>query len=518
VNSEIHRDGSRGAGRTPALSAHRVFKRFGSTLALAGVDFAVHPGEIVGLVGANGAGKSTLIGILSGSLAPTEGSIEVDGVVASFRSPDDALTAGIATVQQDVDLALVPDLTVAENLVLDAIASGALGALPSGRRIRRAAAATGGHDLSLGARVSTLRTSQKQQLLIARALHRGARVLILDEPTAALSIVEQRELHTRLRALAADGTAIVYITHHLGEIAAICDRVVALRDGVVAADFASPFTTERVVSAMLGPVATIGHQPRRVDLVAPVAGPVLEAVGVRAFPDAPAIDITVRAGEVLGITGLLGAGKTELLMQLAGAAGLLDGSLRLAGAPYRPRSTGDAIRAGIGFVAEDRRTQGEVGEWDVASNLTLPDLRRYSHGGLLRPRAERRAAAAQIERLKIVASGPRAAIRSLSGGNRQKVLVARWLAAGSRLLILDEPFRGIDLGARADIAGLLRSGAVKAAFVASSDPEEILEVADRIIVVSRGRLVAEVRPDEIDADRLAGLMIADGAEKKDSAA
>jgi simple sugar transport system ATP-binding protein len=493
------------------LSAHRVVKQYGSTTALRGVDFAVQPGEIVGVIGANGAGKSTLIGILSGATRPTTGEVRVDGAAVHFSTAEDAARAGIATVQQDVDAALVPDLTVAENLVLDQIASGALGALPGRARVRReAAVVAAGLDIDLAARVSMLRTSDKQQLLIARALHRGARVLILDEPTAALSVAEQRDLHRRVRDLAAAGTAIVYITHHLAEISALCSRVVAIREGLVAGEYDAPFSAEQLVNSILGDLVT----PVRESRVASDER-VLEAIGVRARADTPPLDVTVHAGEVLGITGLLGSGKTELLRQIVGADRLLAGALRFEGRDYRPRHPRDAVRAGIGFVPEDRRTQAEFGDWDVAKNVTLPDLRRYRRFGVLRARAEVSAGSTAISRLAIVSAGPRAGIRSLSGGNRQKVIVARWLAAGSRLLVLDEPFRGVDLGARADIAALLRSGDVVAALVASSDPEEILEVADRILVVADGRIVAEVLPHEVDAEKLATMMIAApvGAEK-----
>ena len=503
-----------GVAANAVLSAHRVVKQYGSATALRGVDFAVAPGEIVGVIGANGAGKSTLIGILSGSTRPTSGEVRVDGATVHFTDPEDAARAGIATVQQDVDLALVPDLTVAENLVLDQIASGQLGALPSARRIRREATAVAGDlGLDLRARVSTLRTSDKQQLLIARALHRGARVLILDEPTAALSIAEQRDLHDRVRDLAAAGTAIVYITHHLAEISALCSRVVAIREGRVAGEYTAPFKPETLVNAILGDIVS----PVRVAREASDER-VLDAVGVRARPDTPAIDLTVHAGEVVGITGLLGSGKSELLRQLVGADRLVSGSLTLNGSAHRPRHPRDSVRAGVGFVPEDRRTQSEFAEWDIAQSVTLPDLRRYRRRGLLSARAERLAGAAAIERLKIVSSGPRAPIASLSGGNRQKVVVSRWIAAGSRLLVLDEPFRGVDLGARADIAALLRSGEVTAALVASSDPEEILEVADRILVLADGAIVAEVLPGDVTAESLATLMIAahSGAERAEA--
>jgi simple sugar transport system ATP-binding protein len=431
--------------------------------------------------------------------------VEVDGVPTAFDSPDEAARAGIATVQQDVDAALVPTLSAAENLVLDRLARGELGSLPGRRKIHAAARTVAGDEFrtDLGTEVAQLRTSQKQQLLIARALHRGANVLILDEPTAALSIAEQRQLHEQVRRLAAAGTAIVYITHHLGEIAALCDRVVAIRDGAVSGDFTSPIAIDAVVGAMLGGLAT---RPRASSRVVGTAT-VLDARGVRVRPDSTPIDFAVHDGEVLGIVGLLGAGKTELLSQLIGAEPLLSGELLLDGEAYRPRQPRDAVLAGVGFVPEDRRTESEIPEWSVSANITLPDLRRHRQRGLLSRRSERAAAENAIDSLRIVTAGPDADIATLSGGNRQKVIVSRWLAAGSRLLILDEPFRGVDLGARADIADLLRSEAIRAAIVASADPEEILEVADRILILEDGRIVGEVRPEDIDAERLAAIMV-----------
>ena len=488
------------------LSAHRVVKRFGTTVALAGVDLEVRAGEILGLVGANGAGKSTLISILSGAAQASEGELRLDGHPVHFSGPADAARAGIATVQQDVDQALVPGFTVADNLVLDRLVGGGLGALPGSPRIRRAAQEVlpDASAAELRRPVEQLRTSQKQQLLIARALHHGARVFILDEPTAALSVKEQRALRSQLIELAAAGAAIVFISHHLGELTGLCHRVVALRDGVVSGEFESPIDAAAVVTAMLGPIAAASAHARS---SAPSSEVVLDVRGARVHAGADEIDFQVHAGEVVGITGLLGAGKSRLLRQLVGADHPVSGTVTIDGRPHRPRHPADAIAAGIGFVPEDRRTEAEIPDWDIASHVTLPDLRRYSRAGLLDPRRERRAAASVIEKLRVVASGPRAAIQSLSGGNRQKVIVGRWLVAGSGLLVLDEPFRGIDLGARADLAALLRSGEVRAALVASSDPEEILEVADRILVLAEGRLVGELLPENTDVEALAELMV-----------
>lgn len=493
----------------PVLAARALAKRYGSTHALRGVDVEVMPGEVLGLVGANGAGKSTLIKVFSGAERPTGGHVEVAGARVEFASPQDASRAGVETVHQDVNLSLVPALSVAENLVLDQLAAGSLGPLPSASRIREAAGriAAGRLGVDLGAPVSALSASQRQQLLIARALSGKPVVLILDEPTAALSVTETERLVRDVRELAVAGTAVVHITHRLGEVVRVCDRVVALRDGLVTGEFTPPLATSDIAAAILGPLSSAASVRGERHRGAPGAA-VLSLRGVRSRPAGVAIGFEVRSGEVLGITGLIGSGKSGLLRQIVGASELFDGEMSLAGQRYRPRHPADAVAAGIGFVPEDRTRSAEFPGWDITANLTLPDLRRYRRWGLLSRRAERAAARTAIEELSIVAAGPDAPINSLSGGNRQKVMVARWLAARSRLLVLDEPFRGVDIRARADIAHLLRSGEVASAVVASSDPEEIIEVADRILVMSDGGVVGEVDPTRIDAAELTALMTA----------
>lgn len=486
------------------LSVRGAVKRYGPTLALGGVDVEVRAGEVLGVVGANGAGKSTLIKLISGAERPTAGVIAIDGRTIPPLGPDSARSFGVETVHQAVEQALVPDLTVADNLVLEEMAGGGLGRFPSrGRVMRRAEELAGGRlEVDLATRVEALSPSLRQQILIARALATRPPFLILDEPSASLSVVERRRLHESIRRLAAEGTGVVYITHHLDELEQVCTRAVALRDGVVTGEFSSPFRRSSVIRAMLGSLVETGHP----DEVRDQGSALMRGTGLIARPGGPPFDFEVRSGEVLGITGLIGAGKTELLVQLFGSAPLLGGRLTFDGRDYVPEHPASAISRGLGFVPEDRAASGLISDWSLSKNLTLPEVATKRRSRLLSRSRERAAAIGAIDRLGIVCDGPDAPVRTLSGGNQQKVVVARWLAGGTRLLLLDEPFRGVDIRARADINRLLRSKAVESAVVASSDPEEVLDVADRILVMAGGGVVGEVAPSAVEGDGLARLM------------
>ncbi|NYD86140.1 sugar ABC transporter ATP-binding protein [Cellulomonas oligotrophica] len=491
------------------LAVRDLVKRYGATVALAGVDLELHAGEVLGLVGANGAGKSTLLKVVSGAERATSGVLELDGRPYRPDSPAAALSAGIATVHQDVDAAIVPGLSVAENLLLDALADGSVLGPLTPRRLRARARALVGDSFAVDLRrdAGRLTTAAKQQVLVARALAARPRVLVLDEPTAALSVAEQRRLLLDVRAIAATGTAVVLVSHHLGEVTAVSDRVVVLREGRTVAVSQPPYEASGIVAAMLG--SGDRRHPGTRGATRTSDGPaLLDVRGLRALPGAPPVDLCVRRGEVVGVTGLLGAGKTEMLEQVVGARRATTGSVLLDGRRLRLRHVRDAVAAGIGYVPEDRARGAEIPGWDVRRNVTLADLRRVRRAGLLSRRRERDVAAEVVDALGIVCAGPDAPLVSLSGGNRQKVVVGRWLAARSRVLVLDEPFRGVDLGARADIARLLRSGSVEAALVASSDPEEVLEVADRVLVMAGGTVVGEVDPTRTGADELADLMAA----------
>ncbi|MEU8247329.1 sugar ABC transporter ATP-binding protein [Nonomuraea sp. NPDC048916] len=540
----------------PAIAVSGLSKTYGATRALDGVTLDVRPGEIAGLIGTNGAGKSTLIKVLSGAARPSVGTLTLGGRRFEPGGPLDAQAAGVQTVHQNIDDGVVFGTTVAENLTLDSIARRG-GWFTTRRSITaraRSIAEAARLTLPLDAPVETLPASARQQIVLARALSREARLLILDEPTSTLSAREADALAVKVREAAASGVAVLYVSHRLAEIESLCDRVIVLRDGRVRRTFTAPLTREAIVEAMLGtfvpPPALSTTAPATGSVMASTTAPatgsatasttvsatesaaapvaasavVLTATGIRIAPGRAAFDFEVREGEVLGVTGLVGAGKTELLEQLGGARPLVSGELRLDGEPYRPRHPRTAIVAGVAFAAEERSAQAIVPGWSVRAHVSLPMLRAHSRGGLLRRRSE--AAAAHRVTTRFGVRGPglpgtakpgrgtsgrrghgiEAPIETLSGGNQQKVVVGRWLEAAPRVLLLDEPFRGVDVGARADIGRVMREAAGMAVVVASSDPQEIVEVADRILVLHDGAPTGELTAAEATPERLAALM------------
>jgi simple sugar transport system ATP-binding protein len=452
-------------------------------------------------MGANGAGKSTLVNVLSGVYAPDAGRMLLRGRPFAPASPADAARAGIATVHQSTQLAGTPGLTVADALMLDRMVSADAPLFLSRRSVRRAAAALAakaGFDLPLDRDFAEIGPADRQMLAIARAVSREAAVLILDEPTASLSMREAERLFNVLEGLRAQGLAIIYISHRSGDIARLADRAVVLRGGRVAADLPRPVDLSAAMTAMIGrPLAAVAA-PRRAEgeVVLQVRGVLLQAGG-------PPLDLTLRAGEVVALTGPLGAGKSRLLAAIGGAAPIAGGAMALCGRPYRPRSPREAIAAGVVLAGPDRHRSSFVpSDWpggSVAETISLPHLRRWFPAGFLFGNRERHAATDAIARLRIRAAGPRARLASLSGGNQQKVVLARWQAEPARVLLLDEPFQGVDVGARADLVAALRADSATAILVATSDPEEAMQLADRIFVMDGQRLIPWSQPDRFAA-------------------
>lgn len=495
----------------PALSLRGLRKRFGATEVLKGVDLDLHAGRVTALLGANGAGKSTLIKVLAGVHDPSGGDVLHDGAPVSLGTPSAASRIGIRTVHQRVDDAIVPGLSVAENLLFERIALGETARVGSLRSLlprAREIAATLDLDWSdrfLLQDVYELGIADCQLLLLARALATTPSVLILDEPTSTLSAAEADRLFGIVRSLRDRGVAILYVSHRMGEIAALADDVAVLRDGRIVDRQHRPFDLDVAVGAMLGD--GVVHEASELEPLHGT-GTVLEIRDLPVLPGTTGIDLDLSRGEVTGIIGLIGAGKTELAEHLFGARRAKRGTLTLDGAPYRPRTPKAAIAHGVHLVPEDRAAQSMLPGWSLARTFTLPFIRRFERALVVGRGRERAHATQAIADFGIVAAGTEQPVDALSGGNQQKVIVARWMQRQPTLLVLDEPFRGVDIGARREIAARARAQAADGACVVMlcSDVDEVREIADRIVVMVEGRIVRDARADEIRNDEIVTSM------------
>jgi rhamnose transport system ATP-binding protein len=474
----------------PLLTLRRAAKSFGGVRALRGVDFDLAAGEVHALLGENGAGKSTLIKIITGAHRPDAGEICVAGRIVAGLTPARAQSLGIACIYQQP--ALFPDLTVAENIGLRLDPSGA------GRRIdwraRRARAAAllarTGATLDPEAEVRELSMPEQQLVEIACAIGAGARIVVMDEPTASLTAREQERLFAVVRELRAAGVGVIYISHRLEEIFTLADRVTVLRDGESVGTHAVRDITEAgLIRLMVGREVAQLYPPAEGapgGIVLAVRGLGCAAAGVRN------VSFEVRAGEVFGLAGLVGAGRTELARVLFGLTPADAGEIRLDGECISPHSPRAAVARGIAYVPEDRRRHGVVLEMPIAENMTMAVHPRLFPGGWLRPRAEKDLALGFIRDLAVKCAGPGAPGGSLSGGNQQKVSLARWLATKPKLLILDEPTQGVDVGAKSEIHRIIRglAKAGLAVIMISSDLPEVLGMSDRIGIMRGGTLTA----------------------------
>lgn len=477
------------------LAAHGLTKRFGSTRALTDVTFALEAGEALALMGANGAGKSTVVKILCGVHGADAGTITLGGKAVAFMSPRQARAHGIIAVHQAIGDAGVPTLSVADNLLLDHHCTARGGVWAGGRQGRRAAAAIAsgvGLDVDLSRTLESLPIAERQLVAIARAVAHDPAVLILDEPTASLSAPESERLFTVLDRLKERGVALLVISHKTGDLRRIADRIVVLRDGQVAARFSRPLDLGAALHALVG--REIGRAAPRGP--APATRTVLRLSGARLARDAAAFDLVARAGEVVAVTGPVGAGKSTLAGAIFGCWKLAAGDMELNGRSWRPRSARDAIRSGVFMAGEDRwRTTffpATVPFADIAGTIGFPFLARWGRAGSVPRAAELRAARAGIAAFGIKARGPRDLPATLSGGNQQKIVLARWHAEPARLLLLDEPFQGVDVGARADIIQAIRdTSRDRATLVFVNDIEEALAVGDRVVVMAEHAVVGE---------------------------
>lgn len=507
------------------LALEGLSKRFPGVVALDGVSLSIPAGEMHALAGENGAGKSSLIRLLAGIHRPDAGAMRLAGEAYAPSGPLDAIRAGVRVVHQELNL--LPALSIAENLAFERLPRrfGLIDRRRLDERARALLASVGLDDLDPRRPVAGLGIAQCQLIEIARVVGpgeasgpagiAGGRVLILDEPTATLTPRESGRLFELIARLRARGMTMIYVSHHLAEIFAMCDRVSVLRNGRLVETLPTAETSPpALIRAMIGrDLAT--RAPRPPAAAGPAQPPALELRGLRprAAPSAPGhaagdgLDLALHYGEVVGIAGLVGAGRTEVLRAIFGADGRAPGMILRDGRPVRIASPTDATRLGIALLTEDRKAEGLVLPMSAAVNTTLAAIGRVARGGVLRRRAERDACVAQARRLRTRLSGPRQPVVELSGGNQQKVVLAKWLFAGARVLLLDEPTRGIDVGAKAEIYDLIDAlvAGGHAVMVVSSGLPELMTLADRVVVLSRGRIAGELARPDFSEERILEL-------------
>ena len=491
------------------LCATDVWKTFDRTRALAGAEFELAAGEVHALVGANGAGKSTFSRILSGHVCADRGEILLNGEAVRFTSSRDAIRSGVAIVMQETSL--VPDLSVLENIFLPELGMpGRLSLKKLAGQAETLLRELGQHrQLPLGETVRNLSIGQRQLIEIAKALALDSKIMIFDEPTASLSPHEVERLFDVIRTLSARGKGLIFVSHRLEEIFAIADRVTVFREGK---SVGRSIPTERIspaelVRLMVGRELTDIYARETVqgaEAASRKRDPILDVMHLASRPRVRDVSLSVAAGEIVGLAGLVGAGRSEAAETMFGLRRMDGGSMRFAGAPFKPRVPADAIRAGLGFIAEDRRGQGLVPDFSVRENLMLASLGQHRGMGT---GYERRASEARriLEELGLPAEQVlEANILSLSGGMQQKVILARWLVLHPRLLILDEPTKGVDIGTRSGIYALLRkiAGQGVGVLVISSDFEEVLGLADRVVIMADGAVVTDIPTALLDVEKL----------------
>ena len=516
IPTRAERDPDREAATRPILSLDGIAKSFPGVRALDGVALRLYPGEVTALVGENGAGKSTIVKILTGIYQPDEGEILLDGAPVRFPTPDAAAAAGVTAIHQET--VLFDDLTVAENIFLGHAPRTRLGLIdwPALHARAREMLARVGAEIDPKARLRDLGIASKHLVAVARALSIDARVVVMDEPTAALSHKEIAELYDLVEKLKAEGKAILFISHKFDEIFRIADRYTVFRDGrFVGAGRVDEVTEAELVRLMVG---------RSIDTIFPershhIGAEILRVVGYSHPTEFDSIGFTLAQGEILGFYGLVGAGRSELMQALFGITRPSKGVVRIDGAIAVIRSPAEAIARGIVYVPEDRGQQGAIRGLPIFQNVTLPSLHRTSRRGFLRLAEEFALAREYTTRLDLRAAALDQEVGLLSGGNQQKVVIAKWLATRPRVIILDEPTKGIDIGSKAAVHAFMAELAAQglAVIMVSSEIPEILGMADRVIVMREGRLAGEFPRAGLTPERLvrAAAGIGDATDRPD---
>ena len=479
-------------------------KAFGPNKVLRSIDLDLLPGKVTVLMGANGAGKSTLVKILCGVHQSDSGSIDLFGRPFRPRKPAEAFQAGVVTVHQAINDGVVPDLNVASNLMLDRLTNKKAGFFIAERNIRSEAkkiADTMGLSLDVNLPVSELGVADRQLIAIARAMARNPKVLILDEPTSSLSAKEADRLFKVLDRLRKTDVAILYISHRMSDIREIADKIICMRDGSISGTFSTkPLDYEGAVTAMLG------HKMTDVDIkIAKKGEEILKLDNLALSDQSIGINLSVYKSEVVAITGLLGSGKTELASILFGVKRQASGTIYLNNKPFSPNNPREAIKKGVYMSPKDRASNAVIGDFDIERNLTLPFLGSYAWLSMLRFKFLRKLARNKIEEMGVICQSENDEIETLSGGNQQKVVVGRWLMEPCSLLVLDEPFQGVDIKARRDIGTYIRKTSnSRATIVLVAELDEALEIADRILVMNEKSLVGEHVNDNVNINKLLG--------------
>ena len=486
------------------LRLSRITKSFAGVPALSEVDFTVHSGEIHALLGANGAGKSTLMKILSGAYTMDDGTITIGSQEIRMQSPSDAKRQGIHCVYQEVDTALVPQITVAENILLDRLSNREGGLWHSWGQIYQqaeVALAKLGATIDVRQKVEGLSLSEKQMILIARTLVEKAKFIIFDEPTAPLSHEETNNLFRVMKQMKEEGIGCIFISHRLPEVFEHCDRVTVMRDGKhVYTELTQASSIDEVIRQMLGKSFDEEFPKRTV----PIGEVLLKTSQLTSGNKVKQVNLEVREGEIVGVVGLVGAGKTELSNVLFGSLRSDSGHIQLRGSTLKLKDPTDAIEAGIVLVPEERRKHGIIVEDSVQNNLSLPLLKQLSQFGFVHSRMEQSHAGRLIERLGVKTSSMKQQVKFLSGGNQQKVAIGKWVETKADVFLFDEPTKGVDIGAKSDIFRLIGDLAEqgKGILYFTCEFAEAIGIADRIFVMCEGRIVKEFRQEEATQEKL----------------
>jgi len=491
----------------PILELRGISKGFPGVQALSNVNFSMERGEVHALLGENGAGKSTLIKIISGVYQADQGQMLIDGQPVIFHNPREAQRAGVATIFQE--LILYPELTVAENIFMGHAPRSRYGLIDwkaMRQRAQELLASLEIYDMDVDSRVGAMSVGKRQRVEIAKALSHNARILIMDEPTAALTEADVERLFSIVRLLKERGVSIIYISHRLEEIFMLADRVTVLRDGHYVATKAVRDTSESdLIQMMVG---------REIDDLFPKiptqpGAVVLQVYDVARHPLPRSVSLEVRAGEIVGLAGLVGSGRTELAHVLFGVTPAQQGEIRLDGQLVQIRNPGQAMRLGIAYVPEDRGNQGLIKQMNVRENTSLAILRSIARGGFIKRGEEKNLAERFVDELSVRTPSIEQVVNKLSGGNQQKIVVSKWLASKPKLLIMDEPTRGVDVGAKSEIHRLISQLASEgmAILMISSELPEILGMSDRVLVMREGRIVAEFSRAEATQERVGAAMM-----------